>query len=333
MDRTSTEVADSDPSRTSIVVAALRAFGAREPDPSVRNPDFLAQRLITPAELQLVQAHPIARALGKDYETGRKDREVSGMSNLMLIRTRFIDDHLVSALKDGARQLVILGAGFDTRPYRFAELLKDKTVFEVDRRSTQRIKKQRLTDASIAVPPNVRFIEIDFKKDALRDVLINAGYQPAEKAFFIWEGVSMYLREPDVRETLRTITAIAAPGSAVAMDIVNQAMLDLLEKLPYLPQHNYTTHWGEPWTFAVPDQAERAFFRECGLDLREVLSFFGKEVVRRYLTRSNGSKFGSVTGGMPEHHKFYTMVRMLQMFLTRRSRWYSVAKLDVPPQS
>src|SRR5919197_972624 len=111
------------PSRTSIVVAALRAFGAREPDPAVRNPDSLAERLITPADLDLIRDHPIADAVQDGYQEGRKSREVAGMSNLMLIRTRFIDDHLRSALASGAAQVVILGAGFDTRAYRFVELL------------------------------------------------------------------------------------------------------------------------------------------------------------------------------------------------------------------
>src|SRR2546422_5389285 len=82
-------VGPGQPSRTSIVVAALRAFGAREPDPSVRNPDLLAERLISPAELQLITAHPISRAMREDYYEGRKNSEVAGMSNLMLIRTRF----------------------------------------------------------------------------------------------------------------------------------------------------------------------------------------------------------------------------------------------------
>jgi hypothetical protein len=64
----------------------LRAFGAREPDPSVRNPDTLAERMISRSELQLITEHPISKALQEDYRKGRKSREVAEMSNLMLIR-------------------------------------------------------------------------------------------------------------------------------------------------------------------------------------------------------------------------------------------------------
>src|SRR5262249_60807187 len=97
------------PSRTSIVVAALRAFGAREPDASVRNPDWLADKLITSEDLDLIAEHPICQALRGDYQKGRHNREVAGMSNLMLVRTRFVDEQVQRAIREGATQLVILG--------------------------------------------------------------------------------------------------------------------------------------------------------------------------------------------------------------------------------
>src|SRR5437867_6912932 len=152
------------------------------------------------------------------------------MSTLLLIRTRFIDDELKRALENGATQVVILGAGFDTRAYRFADVLQDKKVFEVDYRSTQQLKKRRLEVAAIPIPPEVRFVEIDFKKDTLRGVLAAAGYQPTAKTFFIWEGVSMYLSEQAVREMLRTIATYSPPGSGLVMDFACRAMIDMLRK-------------------------------------------------------------------------------------------------------
>jgi len=311
------------------VVAALRAFGAREPDPSVRNPDSLAEQMLTPDALQLITEHPIAAALTQNYQDARKSREVAGMSNLMLVRTRYVDECMQRALAAGANQVVILGAGFDTRAYRFAGQLKDKKIFEVDYQSTQEIKKRRLKEVFGALPGHVRFTEIDFKKDALRDVLSAAGYQPAEKTFFIWEGVSMYLTEPAVRGTLRTIATDSVPGSSLVMDFAERAIIDMLAKLPHLSQHNYTTHWGEPWIFGVPDMREREFFRECGLEVREILSVFGPEAVKRYLTRTDGTKLGTIRGGPPRHRALSTTLRVLWMFLTRRSRWYALAEVVV----
>src|SRR5690242_18526936 len=82
------------PSRTSIAVAAMRAFGAREPDETVRNPDWLAERMVTPQELELIAEHPIAKASSADYHASRRSREIAGMSNLLLVRTRYIDERL-----------------------------------------------------------------------------------------------------------------------------------------------------------------------------------------------------------------------------------------------
>ncbi len=317
------------PSRTSIVVAALRAFGAREPDPGVRNPDSLAERLLTPAELDLITEHPIAAALKEDYQKARQIREVAGMSNLMLVRTRYIDERMQRALEEGATQVVILGAGFDTRAYRFAEQLRGKKIFEVDYQSTQVFKKRRLIDVFGALPDHVRFTEIDFKRDSLRDVLAAAGYERSEKTFFIWEGVSMYLSEDAVRETLRTISNHSDKGSSLVMDFAEHAIIDMLQKLPQLSQHNYTTHWGEPWIFGVPDMREREFFLECGLTLREILRFFGPETAKRYLTRSDGTRFGNTRGGPPNRRALITTLRVIWMLLTRRSRWYALADLAV----
>jgi len=175
----------------------------------------------------------------------------------------------------------------------------------------------------------VRFAEIDFKNDSLQDVLCKAGYEPTERAFFIWEGVSMYLTEEAVRKTLSVIAAHSTPGSVLVMDFAERAMIELLGKFPQLSQHDYTTAWGEPWIFGLPDMREREFFRECGLDLREILSVAGREASTRYLTRSDGTRLGAIRGGRFKERPFLTTLGVLWMFLTRRSKWYALAKLDV----
>jgi methyltransferase (TIGR00027 family) len=296
----------------------------------VRNPDWLAAKLLTERELQLIAEHPIAAALNEDYEKARQIREVAGMSNLMLVRTRYIDERLQRAIEGGATQVVILGAGFDTRAYRFDEQLKNKRVFEVDYESTQQLKKHRLKQVLGTLPEHVCFTEIDFKSDSLRDVLGKSGYKATEKTFFIWEGVSMYLSEHAVCETLRTISSYSAPGSSVVMDIAERASIDMFARFSNLSQHRYTTDWGEPWIFGVPDTREREFFQNCGLQQREILSFFGRDAAKRYLTRANGKLLGRTWGGPPRDRPVSTTIRVLWMFLTRRSRWYALADLVVP---
>src|SRR5215472_5991514 len=155
------------PSRTSIMTAAARAFGSREPDVSVRNPDWVAERLIGPAELALIAEHPISKALSLDFQDAIYDPDVFGFAWLMLVRTRFIDERMERAIRSGATQLVILGAGFDTRAHRFTELLKHTHIIEIDYASTQEYKKRRV-EAALGNPPgNVSYAPIDFARENL----------------------------------------------------------------------------------------------------------------------------------------------------------------------
>ena len=133
-------------SRTCIYVAAGRAIGAREPDPTVRNPDDLAERLLGDPDALDVD-HPAVRALALSYDEAMSQPEVVNIVRMMMIRTRFIDAALERAIAAGATQLIILGAGFDSHAYRCRQLLDHVRVFEVDRAATQALKRERVLDA------------------------------------------------------------------------------------------------------------------------------------------------------------------------------------------
>src|SRR3954453_1238144 len=183
------------PSRTSILTAAARAFGAREPDASLPNPDWVAELLIGPAELALIADHPISKALDRDFQEAIYDPDIFGFAWLMLVRTRYIDELMERAVRRGATQLVILGAGFDTRAHRFTELLKDVAVFEIDYGATQEHKKRRVQDAFGGAPANVVYAPIDLVRESLGEVLRAAGFERSRRTYFICEGLSMYVPE------------------------------------------------------------------------------------------------------------------------------------------
>jgi methyltransferase (TIGR00027 family) len=117
----------ANPSKTSIGSAARRALAARDYDPSVRNPDWLAEIFVGPNERMIMAGDRTIKNLEGDYREAIKDDDpITGMN---LIRTRFADERLESAVRAGATQVVILGAGYDSRAYRLRELLKDVRVF------------------------------------------------------------------------------------------------------------------------------------------------------------------------------------------------------------
>jgi methyltransferase (TIGR00027 family) len=280
------------PSRTSILTAAARAFGSREPDLSLRNPDWLAGRLIGPAELALIAEHPIGKALDRDFQEAIRDPDVFGFAWLMLVRTRFIDERMERAVRGGATQVVILGAGFDTRAHRFAELLKDATVIEIDYGATQEYKKRRVEAALGGAPANVAYASIDFTRESLREALRRAGFKPSRKTYYICEGVSMYVPEEGMKETLRAVAAQSAPGSGLLLEYLNKGGLEVLRKYPAGMVKN-AIDWGEPFVFGVPDGQDREFFLEVGLELGEMLKIGSPESVKRYAMRQDGGYYGA----------------------------------------
>src|SRR3954471_21245601 len=280
------------PSRTAILTAAARALGSREPDASVRNPDWLAERLIGPAELALIADHPIGHALDRDFQKAIDDPDVFGFVWLMLVRTRFIDEVMQRALRDGATQLVILGAGFDTRAQRFADLLRDTTVIEIDYASTQEYKQRRVEAVLGGSTAAVVYAPIDFARESLAEVLRRAGFDSARKTYYVCEGVSMYVPEEGMTQTLREIAAISAPGSTLLLEYLNRSGIDVLMKYPSGMIKN-ALDWGEPFVFGVPDGQDREFFLDAGLSLGEALKIGSQESVRRYAMRADGTYYGA----------------------------------------
>ena len=88
-------------------------------------------------------------------------------------------------MEGGATQVIVLGAGFDSRAYRLRELLKGVRFIEVDFGPTQEYKKRRVRDVLGCLPENVTYAPIDFTREKLEDVLQRTGYRPDQRSFFI----------------------------------------------------------------------------------------------------------------------------------------------------
>src|SRR5689334_11897948 len=93
------------------------------------------------------------------------------------LRHRYIDDHLVRLLDEGATQVVLLGAGYDMRAYRLADKLDGRPVFEVDLPAISRAKAATIASHAAEFPQtNVVRVEIDFEQQTLGEVLTAAGF-------------------------------------------------------------------------------------------------------------------------------------------------------------
>lgn len=160
------------------------------------------------------------RILGEDPETLAREAAEHPSSRAMRLfiaaRTRFAEDSLATAIEQGVRQLVVLGAGLDTYAYRspYADRIH---IFEVDHPATQAWKRERLADAAIPIPPALTFAPIDFERETLPQGLAAAGFDPAQPTFFTWLGVVPYLTEDAVWSTLSFIASLPN-GAHVVFD-------------------------------------------------------------------------------------------------------------------
>lgn len=295
------------PSRTAVWAAAGRAVGARVSDPRWQNPDRLAEKLLGSAELALLgEDHALAKALRGELPKEQPNRELMAASATMVIRTRFIDQHLHEAVNSGAGQVVILGAGFDTRGYRLQESLHNTQLFEVDHPATQRWKRRRAQEALGNPPEYLHHVPVDFRYDSLEEKLREAGYDPAMKTFFILEGVSMYLPEESVRETFGWI-ARQAPGNSLVFDFAAQELIDLIEaarkgefrtdspvEQAAMERAMLIEKWGEPWIFGIPSNGVQEFLQSCGLELITTMGMASREAAKHYLLWSDNEPLPDV---------------------------------------
>lgn len=253
-------------SRTAEYVAFFRAIETMRPANRRLFEDRFAERFLG---LPLAAVVTLSRLPGAaDLISRFIDRRWAGARSSAVARTRLIDDTLIEALTAGAEQVVILGAGFDCRAYRLRELA-GLAVFEVDHPDTQMRKRAVLRRASVSIPPSVRFVATDFRAGDLKQKIAAAGFSKAARTFILWEGVTPYLTEPAVDETLRWC-AQAAAGSQLLFTYLDRAVLDDPAAFEGTDRLFSTLKAAdEEWTFGLRPTELTGYLQQRGLELQQ----------------------------------------------------------------
>jgi methyltransferase (TIGR00027 family) len=201
-------------------------------------------------------------------------------------RTTFYDAALQRHLPS-VEQVVILGAGLDTRAYRRRSRARVRW-FEVDTPQTQAFKREMLRRAGVDAS-GVTFVPADFERQDWFGLLLSAGFQPDEPTFFVWESVTMYLDAEAVERTLRQV-ASTAEGTAIAFDYFSPEQLkDRSAFMRYA--RAVLKAVGEPFgRFGLDPGGVGAYLESCGLAVEEQRTF------------------GQPTGRKPEPAGFVTAV-------------------------
>jgi methyltransferase (TIGR00027 family) len=255
-----------------------RAVGTEEPD--------LAPACKDPAAAALA-AGPFRRLLERAQRTATPERAYrlfrhasGGLIDHVALRTAVIDERVREGIANhNARQLVILGAGFDGRAYRMRELA-DSVVFEVDYPSTQELKRKKAQQLELAAR-ELRYATCDFETVSLDEALRAVRFDAAAPSVWIWEGVTMYLPEPAILGTLALLERLAATGSTLIISYITPAMTQ-----------------GTPWVGRIGAQALRSLsepirFVATPEAMQRLLAARGFEAVSDVLPREKAAHYGA----------------------------------------
>jgi methyltransferase (TIGR00027 family) len=274
------------PSATAEMVCSWRALEHTLPPDQRILDDPYARGFLGMVRRNLVDGASALPTMARRLVLRRLDQVLQGMVTFVLARHRVIDDLILATPSD---QVVLLGAGYDTRPARLSARLRESVVFEVDHPDTAR-RKAELAEAVYAgteLAPTVP-VATDFAHESVEDPLVDAGLDPAACTIWVWEGVSMYLPEPAVRDTLELIARLSGPGSRAVCDVLSDPRRSGLLASAQQQVLDATMAWiySEPFLWHCPQDRIAGFFTACGLTVLEDLGL--DKLVSRYGKRDPG---------------------------------------------
>ncbi len=246
-------------SMTAEYMALFRALETSAPCGSPLFSDPYAERFLRA---------PLRWAVGLSRAWPKVGRVVSGLLDGLwpgarasgVARTRLIDDTVQRAIDGGIDQVVQLGAGFDCRALRL-RCGPATTFYEVDRPEMQSCKRDRLGTSA----PNVRYVPCDFDESDLGDALAGSDFDATAPSFFVWEGVTNYLREESVAAVLRYIATMAS-GTSVLFTYVDEKAIENPAAYPGARLLRATLRGSrESWTFGIDPSDLPAYLESCGL--------------------------------------------------------------------
>ena len=252
-------------------IAYVRAFETNRPPAERICNDPYARLLISPGFY----------LLGKLF-AGYAERKGPGVLGFLATRCRYIDDYLLQCLETGLEQVIILGAGLDSRPYRFEHFRADVKAFEVDHPVTQRLKLDKLKKIFGEEPSYVTYVPIDFNFESL-DKLFEFGYSRQLKTLFIWEGVVHYLSAEAVDRTLEFVCKNSMPGSSIIFDYLYTSALTATQKRGEIIRMQRTQRYtGEGLIFGIEEGKVEEFLSARGFI--QITNVTTEDLKRRYFT-------------------------------------------------
>ncbi len=250
----------------------------------MRCPDDMAAGFLGGLNITTLAKHRATRQL----VVRAANRRLPGAYTYEIMRAKFIDEVVLDATAAGLDELILLGAGLDSRPYRLAEQLHGVRVIEVDHPASQASKRARLRRLLGRDPNHVTFVAIDFTHDNLAEALDAAGHERSARTLFVWSGVSPYLPEDAVAEVLSFVGGHANPRTSIVFDACWAGVIDgSREYFGAAELRKAVAETGEPLRWGIPEGRVQETLSRFGLKAERSLD--GEEGRAAYLKRSDGT--------------------------------------------
>jgi len=216
----------------------------------------------------------------------------SGIYEYIVARTRYIDNLFETVMNDVSR-VFILGAGFDSRAWRFQQQLQNCLVYECDHPDMQMKKRHMLQKIDIGIPANFSFIPIDFSNDSFADFIKTLAIVKNEKCVFILEGLLMYLTPPQADQLMQTIKQSGSEHCVIFFDYAYYEVIqDKAADHSAAKCYEYLKVLGETWRFGIERGAIRNYLQHYQLGLCEELT--ARDMQKIFFTDDNGQCHGKV---------------------------------------
>jgi methyltransferase (TIGR00027 family) len=284
---THADVEPMEPSQSAGFTTFCRACANKERDERLRGPDHLAQVFHVGWPRVLLASSWITLPLARRF--------MPGLYEFLFARTEFFDELFAQALEEHCPQIVLLGAGCDSRAYRFESRVKDTKIYELDHPATQQVKRDLLRRGGIAVPEYVRFVAADLNTCPLGDVLASHGFQRDQRTLFLMEGVIYYLTAKGVDSLLQSIRDCSPPGSGLAFDYIVESMVrGTCDRYGAQQIASRVASVGEVFRFGIDDHEIESFLGDRGFQLSRHLT--AEDLQATYLATEDGSAHGQMAG-------------------------------------
>ena len=271
-------------SRTAMGALLNRLGESQKPEGERICYDPFAVNFIDPSLLEWEAHNPDeAKALRE-----QRERLVPGLKNSIIARVRYFDDFVQKSIDDGLEQMVILGAGYDSRAYRLERLRKIR-IFEIDHPATQIVKIEKIKKIFGDLPDHVAYIPVDFAAEDLGRKLLETRYDRSQKTLFLMEGLLYYLSPIVVDGILSFIVKNSGKGSVILFDYFPQSVVDGSCNLELGRNiHNGLAQIGEPLQFGIEEGTVERFLAERGFS--KIQNVTSDDYKRAYFLGVNESR-------------------------------------------